>query len=61
MSSLTDIEKRYFEKLFGIGDGFVLDFTDATFGEFYRRHKVGIYGRKYQTNGTSTAKKLRTF
>lgn len=61
MSSLTDIEKRYIEKLFGMGSGYVLDFTDATFGEFFRRHDIGIHGRKYQTYGTSKAKKLRAF
>ena len=61
MSSLTDIETRYFEKLFGMGSGYVLDFSDATFGEFFRRHNVDIHGRKYQTFGTSKAKKLRSF
>ena len=61
MSSLTDIEKRYFEKLFGMGSGYVLDFSDATFGELFRRHNVDIHGRKYQTIGTSKAKKLRAF
>lgn len=61
MSSLTDIEKRYFEKLFGMGSGYVLDFSDATFGEFFGRHNVDIHGRKYQTFGTSKAKKLRAF
>ena len=61
MSSLTEIEKRYFEKLFGMGSGYVLDFSNATFGEFFRRHNVDIHGRKYQTFGTSKAKKLRDF
>jgi len=61
MSSLTDIEKRYFEKLFGMGSGYVLDFSDATFGEFFRRYEVDIHGHKYQTLGTSKAKKLRAF
>ena len=61
MSSLTDIEKRYFEKLFDMGGGLVLDFKDATFGEFFGRHSVDIHGRKYQTFGTSKAKKLRAF
>ena len=61
MSSLTDIEKRYFEKLFGMSSGYVLDFSDATFGEFFRRHNVEIHARRYQTFGTSKAKKLRAF
>lgn len=61
MSSLTNIEKRYFEKLFGMNSGYVLDFSDATFDEFFRRYDVNIHGSEYQTFGTSKAKKLRAF
>jgi len=61
MSSLTDIEKRYFEKLFGMGSGHVLDFSDPTYGEFFQRHKVDIHGQKYRIYGPSKAKKLRAF
>lgn len=61
MSSLTDIEKRYFEKLLNMQSGYVLDFSDVTYGEFFNRHRVDIHGGKYQTNGTSKAKKLRSF
>ncbi|MCV6545670.1 MAG: hypothetical protein OIF56_00030 [Cohaesibacter sp.] len=61
MSSLTDIEKRYFEKLFGMPSGYVLDFSDQTYGEFFKRFNIDIHGRKYQTYGTSKAKKMRSF
>jgi hypothetical protein len=61
MSSLTDIEKRYLEKQLGMGSGYVLDYSDATYGEFFNRHKIDIHGRKYQTYGTSKAKKMRAF
>ena len=61
MSSLTDIERRYLEKLLDMSGGYVLDFKDATFGEFFERHNVDIHGRKYQVFGTSKAKKLRAF
>ncbi len=61
MSLLTDIEKRYLEKLFGMGGGYVLDFTDATFDEFFERDNVDIQGSKYQKFGTSKAKNLRAF
>ncbi|MYA89138.1 MAG: hypothetical protein F4X97_11955 [Boseongicola sp. SB0662_bin_57] len=61
MSSLTDIEKRYLERVFGMGGGYVLDFTDATFGEFFGRHNIDIHGSKYRTYGSSKAKKLRAF
>ena len=40
MSSLTDIEKRYLEKLLDMGGGYVLDFTDATFGEKKFSHSL---------------------
>lgn len=61
MSSLTDIDKRYLERILGMQSGYVLDFSDATFGEFFGRHKIDIHGRKYQTYGTSKAKKMRAF
>ncbi len=61
MSSLTDIEKRYFEKLLGMQSGYVLDYSDATFGEFFGRYDVDIHSDKYQTYGTSKAKKMRAF
>lgn len=61
MSSLTDIEKRYLEKLLGMQSGYVLDYSDATFGEFFNRHRTNIHASKYQTYGTSKAKKMRSF
>lgn len=61
MSSLTDIEKRYIERLLEMGGGWVLDFSDATYGEFFKRHKINIHDPKYQTYGTSKAKKMRSF
>lgn len=61
MSSLTDIEKRYLEKLLNMQGGFVLDYSDPRFGEFFNRHGVDIHGAKYQTQGTSKAKKMRAF
>jgi hypothetical protein len=61
MSSLTDIEKRYFEKLLGMQSGYVLDYSDPTFGEFFNRHRVSIHAQKYQSYGTSKAKKMRAF
>jgi len=61
MSSLTDIEKRYLERILNMGGGYVLDYSDATYGEFFGRHKIDIHGGKYQTYGTSKAKKMRAF
>ncbi|WP_162928251.1 hypothetical protein [Sphingopyxis terrae] len=61
MSSLTDTEKRYFENLLGMGSGYVLDYTDQTFAEFFKSHRVAIHDARYQTYGSSKAKKLRSF
>tara|TARA_B100002003_G_scaffold248276_1_gene281691 strand:+ start:24 stop:857 length:834 start_codon:yes stop_codon:yes gene_type:complete len=61
MSSLNDVEKRYFEKLLGMQSGYVLDYSDPTFGEFFNRHKINIHSPKYQTYGTPKAKKMRAF
>ena len=61
MSSLTRVEKRYLEKILGMGRGYVLGFSDPTFGEFFDRHHVDIHGSQYQTFGTSKANKLRAF
>lgn len=61
MSTLTDIEKRYLEKLLGMQSGFVLDYSDPKFGEFFRRYKIDIHGSRYQSYGSSKAKKMRAF
>lgn len=61
MSSLKDIDKRYLERLLRMPSGYVLDYSDATFGEFFSRHKVNIHDQKYQAYGTSKAKKMRAF
>lgn len=44
-----------------MGGGYVLDFSDNTYGDFFNRHGINIHGSKYQTNGTSKAKKMRAF
>lgn len=41
--------------------GYVLDYSDATYAEFFSRHRVDIHVARYQTYGTSKAKKLRAF
>ena len=61
MSSLADIDKRYLEKILDMSSGYVMGYTDATFGEIFKRHRVDIHGRKYRTYGDSKAKKMRSF
>ncbi len=48
MSDLTKIEKRNFEALFGMGSGYVLDFTTRLFDEFvFDSTGLSILDEKY--------------
>jgi hypothetical protein len=62
MSSLTSIEKRQIEDTFGMGGGFVLDFNNRDFAEAVREATgQNIDDERYCLEGTSKAKRLRTF
>jgi hypothetical protein len=62
MSGLTYLEKRQLEDLFGMGSGYVLDFSNRTFQEFFEDTvQINIYDPKYERNGSSKANHLRTF
>lgn len=62
MSSLQPSEKSKLERLLGMSSGYVLHFTDRTFGDFFHEHiGVEIHSKRYMSNGTSKANKLRTF
>src|SRR5262245_58789853 len=62
MSSLSTLERRDLEKYLGMSGGYVMDFSDRTFGE-YVLEAVGldIHSQRYTTVGHSKAKKLRAF
>lgn len=60
MSTLKSHEKVILEKLFDRG-GYVLDFKDPTYAEFFREHGVNIDADKYRINGASKMKRLRAF
>ena len=60
MSSLTFADKFVLEKLFGMGSGYVLNFSDSTIGSFFADAlDIDFHDQKYQSSGTSKAKKLR--
>lgn len=62
MSSLSHIEKRRLETLFNMSSGYVLNFSDATFCDFFvDTVDIDIHSEKYRKGGTSKAKKLREF
>jgi hypothetical protein len=61
MSSLRAVEKRKLEGLFGMSSGYVADFTDRTFGEFFQDEaNVDIHSARYAERA-SKANKLRAF
>lgn len=56
------LERECLEELFGMGSGYVLDFSNRTFAEFFRESaRIDIYSEKYAANGDSKAKRLRAF
>ena len=62
MSDLSIVEKRNLEKLFGMGGGYVLEFSNRTFDEFIF-DSIGktIYDSKYDYSSGSKANRLRAF
>jgi len=60
MSTLKAHEKKVFERIFDRG-GYVLDFNDRTYAEFFREHRIDINHSKYYSNGSSKMKRLRSF
>ncbi len=62
MSSLNLLERKIFESLFNMEGGYVLDFTNETFAQFFRQTcGKDIDSQTYDLNGTSKAKRLRRF
>ena len=61
MSDLSGSERRKLEKLLGMGSGYVLNFSDRTFGEFFDEFRVEIDAERYYTRGRSKANRMRTF
>jgi hypothetical protein len=62
MASLSANDKRFLEKLFQMSEGYVLNFTNDRFQEFFRDClDIDIYDERYNRLGNSKAKRLRTF
>lgn len=60
MSDLTGSDRRKLEKLLGMSSGYVLNFSDRTFGEFFDEYRLGIDAERYKARGTSKANRVRT-
>lgn len=55
-------EKKIIEKFLGMDSGYVLNFSNRTFSDFFvENFKINIYDDKYADRGESKAKRLRTF
>lgn len=62
MADLTPTEKRIFERLFAMGDGYVCNFSNRTFQEFILDVTgIDVDEPKYAEGGPSKANRLRTF
>ena len=62
MNSLTHIEKHKLERELGMGGGYVLDFSNRTFEEFFREVvSVQIYDSRYDYGSGSKANRMRAF
>jgi hypothetical protein len=62
MVALKHSEMRVFDDAFDMHGGYVLDFSDRTFSQFFDdEFGLNIYDEKYCFNGSSKAKHLRAF
>lgn len=60
MANLTTNDKQLLEKLFQMGSGYVLNFSDRTMEEFFRDDVgINIYDKKYNYSSGSKANRIR--
>ena len=62
MSSITAMEKMVVEKLYGMGSGYVLNFSDATYANFFKSElKIDINDKRFHQASGSKAHRMRGF
>lgn len=62
MSDLSTIEKRKLEKALGMSSGYVLNFSNRTFEEFFLETlDINIFDSKYEYASGSKANRMRAF
>jgi hypothetical protein len=60
--AIRAVDMRLIEDLFGMGGGYVLDFSNRTFADFFKDElDANIDDPRYDAEGTSKAKRLRLF
>lgn len=60
-AALNQLDRDVIESVLQMGSGYVLDFSDRTFAEFFRDFAVEIDDQKYRVDGSSKARRLRAF
>ena len=61
-SQVRSMDMPILDTVFGMGDGFVLNFSNRTFDEFFREElNVDIYDACWEVQGGSKAKRLRYY
>jgi len=61
-NKLRSIDMRLLDDIFQMGGGYVLDFSNQTFAEFFNEELgVDIYSPIFEVSGTSKAKRLRNY
>lgn len=61
MSDLNGVERRKLERLLGMNAGYVLNFSDRTFREFFEEYRIEIDAERYRVGGSSKANRMRTY
>lgn len=62
MSNIRSIDMMFLDDIFDMGSGYVLNFSDRTFAQFFAEElNVDIGAPVYAKNGGSKAKRLRCF
>ncbi len=62
MGNIGSIDMMFLDDVSGMGGGYVLNFSDRTFSEFFREElRIDIDDPLYARNGGSKAKRLRCF
>ena len=62
MTNIRTIDMLTLDDIFGMGSGYVLNFSDRTFTQFFAEElNIDIDDAVYAANGTSKAKRLRCF
>jgi hypothetical protein len=59
--ALNQLDRDIIESVLQMGGGYVLDFSDRTFAEFFADFGVRIDDNEYRVDGDSKARRLRVF